>query len=110
MKIPNDSKVHLIEYTPKFSVICSIGKAPFHGMIKIKFMPGDWLLEFEAFEKFLKDEAMHEYTVESLCRFIFEKLLLVLVNPSSLVVSVCAQTMVHADVTATIEYYGSRIK
>ncbi len=45
--IPNFAKVQAVTYTPRFSAVCSVGKAPFWGELTIAFRPGATLLEFE---------------------------------------------------------------
>ena len=102
--IPNKSKVEKIEYHPKYSVICSIGKAPFHGVIDITYYPDETLLEFESFEKWLKSIADDSMTIEDLARLVFDKL--AVLGDIPLCVIVHARTTVHAPVSATISREG----
>lgn len=100
--IPNESMVHLVNYEPPFSTVCSIGKAPFCGTIEIKFKPGDLLLEFESFEIWLFTLSNQSMTIEDLCRLVFDQLTGALGNiPMS--VTVHAKTTVHAPVSAQIK-------
>lgn len=63
---------------------------------------GGRLLEFEAFERWLVGLALESFTIESLCRTVFDKLTDVLGDvPLSVAAEAC--TTVHAPVTATIE-------
>lgn len=98
--IPNKNKIGLITYSPKFSVVCSIGKAPFHGTIEIIHQPNQKILEYESFEKWLRTIASEEMTIEDLCRLVYDKLSSVL--DGGLTVTVMAETTVHAPVSATI--------
>lgn len=100
--IPNDTKITRIQYHPRFSVICSIGKAPFHGVIDVSYSPDDKLLEFESFETWLFSLANQSMTIEDLCRLVFDELQNAL-DCKSLTVTVSAETTVHAPVSATIE-------
>ena len=101
-KISNSSKIDQIIYTPKFSAICSIGKAPFSGIAEIKYIPYHWLLEFESFEKWLLEISLTEETIEGMTRLIFDTINEI-IEPKSLCVSLTASTQVHADVTAIIK-------
>lgn len=106
LSFPDTTSVSFVEYRPSFSVdACSIGKAPFHGEIDIKYYPDGFLLEFEAFDRWLFEVCRSSQTVESLCRLIFDKLQAVL-GDIPLRVSVHARTTVHSPVSATIEYLG----
>jgi NADPH-dependent 7-cyano-7-deazaguanine reductase QueF len=100
--IPNSSQVQLITYTPSFSTICSVGKAPFWGNIAITYKPEQKLLEFEAFEVWLFSLATQQMTIEDLCRLVFNKLTEVL-GDIPLAVTVNAMTTVHAPASATIK-------
>ena len=102
MTIPNDAGELRVEYAPEFSTLCSVGRRPFYGTLRIAFEPGDLLLEFEAFERWLASLALQSFTIESLCRTVFDKLTDVLGDvPLSVAAEAC--TTVHAPVTATIE-------
>ncbi len=100
--IPNTANIGKIIYTPKFAVICSIGKSPFHGEIKIEYEPDKLLLEFESFESWLFDISNDSMTIEDLCRLVYDVLKKLLGNVQ-LKVTVNALTTVHAAVTAIIE-------
>lgn len=100
--IKNKSKVQCIHYQPSFSTLCSIGKSPFYGDIKIRYYPRDRLLEFMSFEKWLQSLAKQEMTIEDLCRLVFDKLREAL-GDIPLSVSVHARTTAHAPVSATIK-------
>lgn len=102
--IPNDARVSEIEFSPLFSAVCSIGKAPFWGTVHIVYSPRHVLLEFASFEAWLKTFANRELSIEDLCRAVFDALLTSLV-PNDLTVTVSAQTTVHAPATATIYLY-----
>lgn len=103
--IPNTAKVHLIEYQPPFSAICSVGNAPFSGEILIVFQPEAKLIEYESFEDWLFTMAVSHLTIEDLAREVFDKVTEAL-GPVPLKVTVMARTTVHAPVAATIERRG----
>ena len=100
--IPNDCKVYKVKYTPRYSVICSVGNAPFSGIMEIEFQPDKKLLEFESFERWLFSIANTHETIESLCRKIFDTLTLLL-GEIPLMVKVNAETQVHSPACAIIE-------
>lgn len=100
--IPNTPQVDRVQFTPTFSTICSVGKAPFWGTITIVFHPSDRLLEFESFEVWLHSMAKDEQTIEDLCRVVFDALTQVL-GFGRLFVEVNASTTVHAPASVTIE-------
>lgn len=91
----------MIRYTPQFSAVCSVGNAPFHGVIEIQCKPADKLLEFESFERWLSQLALERLTIEDLARLVFDALLHVL-GDVVLSVTVHAETTVHAPVSATV--------
>jgi NADPH-dependent 7-cyano-7-deazaguanine reductase QueF len=99
--IPNFPKVQEVTYTPRFSAVCSIGKAPFWGELDITYQPKDKLLEFESFERWLKGQAGRETTVEGFCRLAFDVLREAL-GTIPLRVVVRAETTVHAAVSVVI--------
>lgn len=100
--IPNDSRIDQVSYQPPFSVICSIGKAPFHGIIDIVYRPQEVLLEFESFDDWLKSMALKSMTIEGLCRLVFDVLNGAL-GDIPLSVTVHAETTVHAPASAQIK-------
>lgn len=100
--IQNKPNINKIIYTPRFSAICSIGQASFHGTIEIEYCPGESLLEFESFERWLRDDiAKRHLTIEDLARLIFDNLLAAL-GDIRLCVIIHAETTVHAPVSAII--------
>lgn len=100
--IPNTPRVDHVQFTPMFSTVCSVGKAPFWGTVTISFRPLDLLLEFESFETWLHSMAQDHQTIEDLCRRVFDALTNAL-GPVSMFVEVNAQTTVHAPASAKIE-------
>lgn len=100
--IPNRAQVLEVTYTPDFSAVCSVGKAPFHGTLNIVFRPSDRLLEFESFETWLRSIATRQLTIEDLCRLVFNTLTEAL-GDIPLCVTVDARTTVHAPARATIK-------
>ena len=92
-----------ITYNPKYSVgKCSIGKAPFSGVVEIVYIPKSVLLEFESFEEYLRDEfGTAEKTIEETAQEIFNQLENVL-EPTYLQIKLKAFTTVHAPVEITI--------
>lgn len=92
----------MVEYHPDFSLICSIGKAPFYGTIIISYQPQHLLLEFGSFEDWLRDITNNKMTIEAFTRLIFDTLI-ELLGDVSLKVTVKAQTIVHAPVIVTIK-------
>ena len=100
--IPNNCKVHKVIYTPKYSVICSVGNAPFSGIMEIEFQPAEELLEFESFEKWLFSISMTSETIESLCRLVFDNLTNIL-GEIPMIVRVNATTQVHSPASAIIQ-------
>lgn len=104
--IPNNTDLDSIHYEPEFSAICSIGKAPFHGMIEIDYQPGKVLIEFESFEIWLRTEVAQKHlTIEDLAQLTFDKLVKAL-GDIPLRVTIHARTTVHAPVKATISNKG----
>lgn len=107
LTIPNDMVVDKIEYSPNFSCICSVGKSPFWGKLFIVYSPNKNLVEFESFEKWLREVSTFEMTIEEFNRFVYNVLSEVLeVYPDE--VSVYAHTLVHGDVRSTIR--GNNVK
>jgi NADPH-dependent 7-cyano-7-deazaguanine reductase QueF len=99
--IPNDCRVQFIEYHPEFSIICSVGNAPFHGTINITYEPNDKLIEFLSFEEWLYSISKTNETIESLCRLVFDVLIENLGN-IKLTVEVRAETQIHSPASARI--------
>ena len=100
--IPNNDKINQVSYHPSYSVICSIGKAPFYGIIDIVYKPQGVLLEFESFDDWLKGITLQSMTIEGLCRLVFDVLSEVL-DDIPLSVTVHAETTVHAPASAQIK-------
>lgn len=100
--ILNRPQVDCVQFTPMFSTICSVGKAPFWGTITIVFYPAGNLLEFESFETWLHSMANDEQTIEDLCRRVFDALTHAL-GSVRLFVEVNASTTVHAPASVSIE-------
>lgn len=105
--IPNDANVHVVTYEPMFSAQCSVGNAPFYGVVEIIYAPDKVLLEFMSFERWLLSEvAPMKTTVEELCRFIYNALDEVLSNDGNLAVplsvAIYAQTTTHAPASVSI--------
>jgi len=99
--IPNTPQIGTVTYTPGFSTICSVGKAPFHGTVEIVYCPETVLLEFASFEHWLFGLANQSMTIEDLCRLVFNALTEAL-GDIPLSVTVHAGTTVHAPVSANI--------
>lgn len=99
--IPNESGVTSVTFEPSFSAICSIGKAPFGGTIKIEYKPGTKLLEFISVEAWIATLTAQEVTIEEVTRLTFDAVLRVL-GDIPLRVTVFARTTVHAPVSAKI--------
>lgn len=101
MIIPNPIQHPVrIEYQPTYETHCTIGVQPFRGTIYIDFVPDNYLLEFEAFEKWLKEITVgKDHIIEGLCERIFDELMANLA-PNTLAVTVNAETTVHAPVSA----------
>lgn len=99
--IPNDSNIRDIEYHPHYSCICSVGKTPFHGTMDIYFRPISHLLEFMSFEEWLLTLSNKPMTIEELTRLVYNELEKIL-KPTSLHVTVHAETVVHGRVSAGI--------
>lgn len=97
MVIKNNTTIDLVTYRPPFSAICSVGDAPFNGTLEITYQPMAVLLEFEAFEQWLRQESQSRHTIESFCDMVFERLETEL-ETSLLCVAAHAQTIVHAPV------------
>ena len=100
--IPNTAQVQTVTYRPAYSTICSVGKAPFHGVMEIEFKPAALLLEFMSFDAWLHSLATEQMTIEDLARRTFDELRAVL-GDIPLRVTVHAETTVHAPASATIE-------
>jgi NADPH-dependent 7-cyano-7-deazaguanine reductase QueF len=89
-----------IQYTPDFDAFCRIGEEPFTANAFISFAPTDRLLEFESFEKWLREEMLREpITIEEAAKRIFDALSAAL-GDIPLQVTVDARTTVHASVMA----------
>lgn len=99
--IPNNTRVQKITFHPQFSTICSVGNAPFWGIVNLEYKPGGELLEFESFEKYLESYALEKYTIESITQSIFDNLVRVL-GDIPLRVEIQARTTVHAPASAVI--------
>jgi NADPH-dependent 7-cyano-7-deazaguanine reductase QueF len=98
MTIPNDTKIKAIQYRPEFSTINLISKKIFYGNLEIEYYPKDKLLEFVAFEEWINDLNNQEFTIESLCDVVFNKITDELgFVPLSVMVN--ARTSVHSPVT-----------
>ena len=97
--ILNDGKVDYVRFSPRYSVVCSVGKAPFNGTVDVVYCPQDKLIELESFEKAIHSVAMDEFTVESFCAFIYDSILDKL-GGVELTVDVYAETIRHAPVMA----------
>lgn len=99
--IPNDCRDIRVKFSPQFSALCTIGVSPFSGILDITFEADKSLLEFEAFEDYLIEISTKNFTVESLCRHIFN-LLIKELDPISLRVTVNATTIKHAPAVAEL--------
>ncbi len=106
--LDNTPNVMHVHYTPRYAVVsCRVGEQPFSGWIEIEFKPNPAhidgrLLEFESFETWLKRLCLTPQTIEELCRAVFKGLSEAL-GDVPLKVTVCAETVVHAPASATIE-------
>lgn len=101
--IPNHANVTRVEFYPKFSAICTVGKAPFWGTVHITYEPtaGGALLEFESVEKFLKTLNNQSLVIEEVARVVFDELAGVL-GDIPIRVKVSARTTVHAPASAEV--------
>jgi len=99
--IPNDGGVNSVFFAPKYSVICSVGEAAFHGSVNIFYEPIDRLIELESFEHSLHQLALTNFTVESFCAYVFDSILETLGGANiNLDVEVNAETIRHSPVSA----------
>jgi hypothetical protein len=72
---------------------------PFYGSMEIEFYPGSKMLEFMAFEEWLGTLHNQEFTVESFCDAVFDKITNEMgIIPLSVMVN--AHTQAHSPVTA----------
>lgn len=100
--IQMDAPPDIIEFEPEFSAICSIGKRPFWGKIKIKYRPmKGTILEFVSVEEWINSLANEVLTIEDLARLAFNEVSRVL-GDIPLQIEVFARTTVHAPASATI--------
>lgn len=107
--LTNTAEVHHIKYCPPFSAVCSEGNAPFFGTLEIVYEPADHLLEFESFERWLREDvSQRSLTIEDLCRLVYDRLHEAL-GDIPLFVTVVATTTVHAPVWATIRSQGENL-
>lgn len=92
-----------VRYMPMFTVLsCTVGKLPFHGKLIIKYAPEEYLLEFEAFDQWLKSElATATMTIEDVAYTVAARLSQEL--QATVSVWVYAQTTVHAPAMAFAE-------
>ena len=107
--ISNKSKVDKVIFRPEFSAICSVGKKPFWGNIKITYYPGGEILEFCSVEEYIKTLANQSVTIEDITRIVFDECLRVL-GDIPLRVIVSARTTVHAPASAEISNQWSNEK
>lgn len=99
--IPNDTSVNRVTITSNFGAVCSVGLAPFSGTVEVTYRPKDVLLEFEAFEEWLREISTDRTTIEGFAQGVFDKLNEVLPD-SDLFIRVSAQTQVHGPVVAEV--------
>lgn len=99
MSVPNNSGVGLVQYFPEYSCICAIEKIPFSGRMEIEYVPGRKLLEFTAFDAWLKTLSTQEFTIEDLVQVVFDKVTEA-IGYTNLSVTVHAQTISHFPAAA----------
>lgn len=100
LKVLNNSPaVSLVCFYPKASAICSEGRAPFTAEVTVAYIPNLFLLEFEDFERWLREIANEEHTIESLTARIFDELEGALGPELALQVTLDATTTRHAPAT-----------
>lgn len=99
MTFKNETSLSLVQYFPEVTCLCSITKVPFFSKLEVEFVPERKLLEFIAFDEWLKSLADKDFTIESLCQAVFDKLSdeLGMINLS---VTVHANTIVHSPAVA----------
>ena len=100
--VENSSKVGLVWFTVPFSAVCSIGKLPFWGKIKIEYRPNTQLLEFVSTENYIKSLGNQSVTIEDVTRLVFDMVSRAL-GDIPLRVTVTAETTVHAPAGAQIQ-------
>ena len=85
-----------ITYYGEFTVReCSVGKLPFHGTVTIRYCPEQRMLEFESFDRWLKENiAPRSATIEDIANIIFNALVEE-IQPKYIHLTVDADTMVH---------------
>jgi hypothetical protein len=98
----NTTAVNMISYEPRVAgVQCTVGKVPFQAEFSIHMVPGLSLLEFVAFEDWLRYVAQQRsYIIEELTDVVYDKLVEAL-EPRALLVQCRAETRAHAPVTVT---------
>ena len=99
---PPEERVLSISYSPAYSTICSVSGIPFNGRLYIEYKPTDKLIEFESFERGLR-EAMKSasFTIEDVARLVLKSLERVL-GDIPMRVTIRARTTVHAPASAQI--------
>lgn len=100
--IPNTPRINLGWFVPVFSSVCSVGKRPFWGTIKIEYKPQDQLLEFVSVEEWIATLALQSVTIEDVARLAFDEVTRAL-GDIPLRITVSARTTVHAPAGAIIE-------
>lgn len=100
MKFRNETNVELVRHTTRANAVCSVGRAPFKAIVKIEYEPCNWLLEFIAYEEWLRKFAsIGTTTIEELCDNVFDHLWEEL-EPEYLSVEVRGITKVHSPAFA----------
>jgi NADPH-dependent 7-cyano-7-deazaguanine reductase QueF len=107
LTIDNPYNLDEVTFNPTVSAICVEGDAPFQGQAQISYVPNDKLLEFEAFESWLKEISQTHTTIEGLAAIIMDKLVEVLGEQTPIRIYIHAETQVHAPASVTIIHEGS---
>lgn len=92
-----------LNYQTLASAVCVVGHAPFQARVELAYEPsGGQMLEFEAFETWLRSISTMETTIEGLALIIHSKLLEVLGPDSNVQLILHATTQVHGPVMAQV--------
>lgn len=91
-----------IIHTASAAALCRIGKSPFYGTVKTAYHPKLLLLEYEAYEAWLRTLGSKEITIEEMAQLILNQVCLAL-GVNRVCITVEAFTPVHGVVEVTIE-------
>ena len=99
--LPNDKLMDVIVHQSKFSVVCSGTGKQFNGTMAVTYFPTEVILDFVAFEQWVKEQADQKHTVESFARHVFDALFDAL-DTATLSVRILRRTIKHGDIEVSV--------